>query len=46
VSDLLRLIRGRKGHGVFLDGEIGGAADARPSSLAKKLSSAPVLLTR
>jgi hypothetical protein len=34
-------------HGeVVLDGEVGGAAGARPSSSAKKLSSAPVLLTR
>src|SRR5215470_15016922 len=31
-------------HGeVLLDGEVGGAAGARPSSSAKKLSSAPVL---
>jgi hypothetical protein len=36
----------RKGHGVLLDGEVGGAAGPRPSSSAKKLSSAPVLLTR
>jgi hypothetical protein len=34
-------------HGeVLLDGEVGGAAGAKPSSSAKKLSSAPVLLTR
>jgi len=32
--------------GVVLDGDVGGAAGARPSSSAKKLSSAPVLLTR
>ena len=33
-------------HGeVLLDGEVGGAAGARPSSSAKKLSSAPLLLT-
>ena len=32
--------------GVVLDGEAGGAAGARPSSSAKKLSSAPVLPVR
>jgi hypothetical protein len=32
--------------GVLLDGEVGGAAGARPSSSAKKLNSAPVLPAR
>lgn len=32
--------------GVLLDREVGGAAGARPSSSAKKLSSAPVLPAR